>query len=71
MLVCVQSVEASLGTVRLELTDTQIPMMPYKHYDEESELQLLQQCLGMLQADPTARKDATPRDDASTVNLEP
>ncbi len=50
-----QSVEAFPGTVELELTQTQIPMIPYKHYDEKSEFHLdpLQQFLGMLQMDPT------------------
>mgnify|MGYP000220186735 CR=1 FL=1 len=43
------------GTVELELTKTQIPTIPYKHYDEKSEFHLdpLQQFLGMLQLDPS------------------
>ena len=46
-----QSVEEFPGTVELELTKTQIHMIPYKHYDEKSEFDLdpLQQFLGMLQ----------------------
>ena len=52
-----QSVDAFLETVEVELANTQIHMVPYKHYEEKSEFHLdpLQQFLGMLQIECTSQ----------------